>query len=68
MLLAVYTGNLFGFSRGVRDGLEAIKGKKEASKEERSYLGYYSINEFIRKVWKSIVVVGLLLLCFGVFI
>ena len=68
VLLAVYTGNLFGFSRGVRNDLETIKWKKEASKEEKSYFRYYAINEFIRKLWKFLVVIGLLLLCLGLLI
>ncbi|WP_423814553.1 DUF3899 domain-containing protein [Pseudomonas indica] len=68
VLLAIYTGNLFGFSRGIREDLETIKWKKEASKEEKSYFRYYAINEFVRKLWRFLVVIGLLLISLGLLI
>lgn len=68
VILAVYTGNLFGFSRGVRENLEGVKDKGEISKREKSYFSYFVVNEFIRKLWKFLFVFGLLLLCLGLFI
>lgn len=65
VLLAAFTGNFFGFSRREREREKSMRERnfesKGADNEARSYLFYFDLNERLRKVWKGLVVLGVLI-------
>lgn len=63
LLLALYTGNLLGFSRDVRKKIEKLK--LENGSKSKEELFYYKINETIRKFWPIATVTGIVIFTIG---
>lgn len=65
-LLAIYTGNLFGFSNDIQKEIKALKEKEDRASREK--LLYYKINEAIRRFWPVTVMAGAVLFIIGLFL
>lgn len=58
-LLALYTGNLFGFSKKIKKNLANLE--RESKRNSRSDYFYYKSNELIRTTWPIITATGALI-------
>ena len=65
VLLALYTGNFFGFSIAEQKKIEKIKGKTSTNQEEKDNLAFFTTNEFIRRFWKFSLCIGVLIFISG---
>lgn len=63
LLLAVYTGNIFGFSKNIQEEIKKLKSEKNYKSKDK--LLYYKINEKIRRLWPITTIIGIAIFIIG---